>query len=132
MMRKSVLAAGVLGAILLGLAMACASPASVDAVPAEQPATTQSTDSAIEGSVLALASSIRHTENQPDEPPSVSLVLRTDDGLVTVNVAENARISTADGSSILANEIPLSAGVRAEGRRLSANQFEATVIEVLP
>jgi hypothetical protein len=51
---------------------------------------------------------------------------------VTVIVAEHAEISAADGSSITANEIPLSAGVRAEGRRLSATQFEAAVIEVLP
>ncbi|MGE0544709.1 MAG: hypothetical protein AB7R89_31520 [Dehalococcoidia bacterium] len=131
-MRNSVLAAGVVGALLIGLAMGCASPASVDAVPAEQPAVAQSTDAAIEGSVLALASSIRHIEGQSDEPPSVSVVLRTDGGVVTVIVAEQAQIRTVDGDNIPANEIPLSAEVRAEGRRLSATQFEATVIEVLP
>jgi hypothetical protein len=51
---------------------------------------------------------------------------------VTVNIAEDAQISTADGRSISANEIPLSAEVRAEGHRLSATQFEAAVIDVLP
>lgn len=131
-MRKSVFAAIATGALLIGLGMACASPASVDAVPAEQPAATQSADTAIEGSVVALASSIRHVEGEPDEPPSVSLLLRTSDGLVTIIVAENAQISTADGRSIPANEIPLSAEVRADGQRLSATQFEAAVIRVLP
>jgi hypothetical protein len=132
MMRKSVAAAAAIGAFLIGLAMACASPASVDAVPAEQTATTQRTDTAIEGSVVALASSIRNVEGEPDEPPSVSLLLRTGDGLVTVIIAENAQISTPDGRSIAANEIPLSADVRAEGQRLSETQFEAAVIDVLP
>ena len=131
-MRKSVLAAVAIGAFLIGLVIGCASPASVDAVPVEQPAVGQSTDTAIEGSVVALASSIRHVEGEPDEPPSVSLLLRTGEGLVTVNLADNAQISTADGRSITANEIPLSAEVRAEGQRLSASQFEAAVIEVLP
>jgi hypothetical protein len=132
MMRKHVIAAVALGAFLIGLAMSCASPASVDAVPAEQQAATQSAEPVLEGSVVALASSIRHIEGEPDEPPSVSLLVRTGDGLVTVIVAENAQISTADGRSIPANEIPLSADVRAEGRRLSATQFEAAVIDVLP
>jgi hypothetical protein len=131
-MRRAVLVAGVVGAVLIGLAMACASPASVDAVPAERPAAAQNPDTAIEGSVLAMASSVRHVEGEPEEPPSVSLVLRTDDGIVTVIFAENAQISTADGSSIPANEVPLSAEVRAEGRRLSPTQFEASVVEVLP
>lgn len=126
-MHKSGLILGVVAALFVSVAMGCAWPPSADATQVG----TSGSEQSIEGSVAAMTSSIRRTADTPDEPPSVSLVLRTDGGLLTVIVSEGAEVIAADGQPIAANEVPLSARVRVEGRRLSPTQFEAATVEVL-
>jgi len=86
----------------------------------------------IVGSVVALASSVRQDGDGTSERPSVSLLVRTDDGLVGVTLTGDARVTASDGSSTPPEEIPLSSRVRACGRHLGPMQFEATSIELLP
>ncbi|MGH2583592.1 MAG: hypothetical protein ACRDJE_01615 [Dehalococcoidia bacterium] len=86
----------------------------------------------IVGNVVALASSVRQDGDGTSEPPSVSFLIRTDDGLVGVTLTEDARVTASDGRSTPPGEVPLSARVRACGRHTGPMQFEATSIELLP
>lgn len=131
-MHRAGFTAGIMTAILVTLAIGCAWPSSADAVQVATPGAPVRADDVVEGSVVAVTSSIRRTEDGRTEGPSVSLLLRVDGELLSVAVAEGARVVAADGRAIEPNEIPLSARVRAEGRPLSPTQFEATLVEVLP
>jgi len=83
-----------------------------------------------EGRVVGVASSVRAEPGTAPSEPAVSLFIRTADGLLTVTIAENARVQRADGSVIAPTDVPPSAQVRAIGRRLGPTLFEATLIEV--
>jgi hypothetical protein len=131
-MPRAGLAAGIMTAILVTLVMGCAWPSSADAVQVAAPGASVRAESMVEGAVVAVTSSIRRTEDGRTEGPSVSLLLRVDGELLSVAVAEGARVVAADGRAIDPNEIPLSARVRAEGQPISPTQFEAALVEVLP
>lgn len=117
-------------AVVIAMAMGCVWPRSADAVQVP-PISSQGGD-ALEGSVTAMASSIRQTPDGQTEPPSISLLLRIDGELISVSLADDAVVTDADGRVITPNDIPLAARVRVEGRQVSDTQFEATLVEVLP
>jgi hypothetical protein len=85
----------------------------------------------VRGQVAALASSVRQDADGRTEGPSISFLLRTPEGYVTVLLTENAQVRAHDGRIISGNEIPLSAHVLAYGNPLSETQFEATRVELL-
>jgi hypothetical protein len=60
----------------------------------------------------------------------VTLLVRSDDRLVTVIVLEGAQIVSADGSTLTVEQIPLAATVLLTGRWTNEETFEATRVEI--
>ena len=87
---------------------------------------------AVEGKLVAMASSIRREPDGLAAPPAISLLLDTGDGLLSVTLARDARVIGTDGEMVTPTSIALGARLLVQGQRLTPSQFEATAITVLP
>ena len=82
--------------------------------------------------MAGLASSVAASPDGVPAPPSFSLLLETADGLVSVTLADDARVVDAVGETIEPGSIPLGARVRAEGETTPPDPFVAREVIVLP
>lgn len=84
----------------------------------------------LEGKVAALLTAEVAGPSSDATSLGVTLLVRSDGRLVTVIVLEGAQIVTADGTTIVAEEIPPAASVLLTGRWAGDDTFEATRIEL--
>lgn len=120
--RARGLASGSLAlALMFAVFTACAGSAA--GAPAAPPTGAET----LQGAVIGLASSV-----DGSGPPSVSLLVVTDAGTVSVTIAAGALITGPDGAAVSLAAVRPRTTIRAEGHRLSDTEFEAVALQMLP
>ena len=84
---------------------------------------------AMGGRVVALLSAVRFEPGMPPSPPTVSLSLETDQGLVTVELAPDAELRDADGTPFTLQDIMPATALRVYGTVEAPGQLLAQRLE---
>ena len=84
---------------------------------------------AMEGRVVALLSAVRFEPGMTPSPPTVSLSLETDQGLVTVELAPDAELRDADGTPFTLQDIMPATALRVYGTVEAPGQLLAQRLE---
>lgn len=123
MRQAQVLSVAVVLAILLGSA---AWPAG--RLSAQEEIEPQET---FEGRLIAIASSIRFDAADAGSVSSVTLLLQTDIGELTVTLAPNAGVLDQMGMPVSPGQLPPESLLRVLGRRTSATSVEASRVQMV-